>query len=211
LLAGPLGHSRQGSDACGQDPVDCRGAGRLELNSSVPMRRSEPSRPGALLTKNRRAVASSPTGSRPEHHPAPCSRTRRTRPSARFPGTERKPEGRWLASRRGHYRVSVGSPRLPRVRTSRIPAAAAPIAKEITEGPAREVAEGRTGRSPTLVLNDACRSTAARDGVAVPAARSRVDLALQRRFGRPEHPRQMQEFGIGMRQIGEGRLDWPEP
>ena len=37
-----------------------------------------------------------------------------------------------------------------------------------------------------------------------------IDLALQRRFGRPEHPRQVKEFGIGMRQIGEGRLDWPE-
>ncbi|WP_167004171.1 hypothetical protein [Mumia sp. ZJ430] len=37
-----------------------------------------------------------------------------------------------------------------------------------------------------------------------------IDLALQRLFGRPEHPRQVQEFGIGMRQIGEGRLDWPE-
>lgn len=37
-----------------------------------------------------------------------------------------------------------------------------------------------------------------------------IDLALQRRFGRPEHPRPVQEFGIGMRQIGKGRLDWPE-
>lgn len=37
-----------------------------------------------------------------------------------------------------------------------------------------------------------------------------IDLALQRRFGRPEHPREVQEFGIGMRHIGKGRLDWPE-
>lgn len=37
-----------------------------------------------------------------------------------------------------------------------------------------------------------------------------IDLALQRRFGRPEHPRQVQEFGIGIRHIGEGRIDWPE-
>lgn len=37
-----------------------------------------------------------------------------------------------------------------------------------------------------------------------------IDLALKRRFGRPEHPRQVQEFGIGIRHIGEGRLDWPE-
>lgn len=37
-----------------------------------------------------------------------------------------------------------------------------------------------------------------------------IDLALQRRFGRPEHTRQVQEFGIGMRQIGGGQLDWPE-
>lgn len=37
-----------------------------------------------------------------------------------------------------------------------------------------------------------------------------LDLALQRRFGRPEHPRRQQVFGIGMRHISEGRLDWPE-
>lgn len=37
-----------------------------------------------------------------------------------------------------------------------------------------------------------------------------IDLALQRRFGRPEHPRKVQEFGIGMRQISGDRLDWPE-
>ena len=37
-----------------------------------------------------------------------------------------------------------------------------------------------------------------------------LDLALQRRFGRPEHPRQQQVFGVGMRHISEGRMDWPE-
>lgn len=37
-----------------------------------------------------------------------------------------------------------------------------------------------------------------------------IDLALQRRFGRPEHPRQVQEFGIGMRHIGKRSLDWPQ-
>ena len=37
-----------------------------------------------------------------------------------------------------------------------------------------------------------------------------LDLALQRRFGRPEHPRQQQVFGAGMRHISEGRMDWPE-
>lgn len=36
-----------------------------------------------------------------------------------------------------------------------------------------------------------------------------LDFALHRRFGRPEHPRLQQVFGIGMRHIGEGRLDWP--
>ena len=37
-----------------------------------------------------------------------------------------------------------------------------------------------------------------------------LDLALQRRFGRPEHPRQQQVFGVGMRHISEGRMDWHE-
>jgi len=37
-----------------------------------------------------------------------------------------------------------------------------------------------------------------------------LDLALERRFGRPQHPRQRQVFGVGMRHITEGRLDWPE-
>lgn len=37
-----------------------------------------------------------------------------------------------------------------------------------------------------------------------------LDLALQRRFGRPEHPRMQQVFGVGIRHISEGRLDWPE-
>lgn len=37
-----------------------------------------------------------------------------------------------------------------------------------------------------------------------------IDLALQRRFGRPEHPRQQQVFGVGMRHISAGRIDWPQ-
>jgi hypothetical protein len=37
-----------------------------------------------------------------------------------------------------------------------------------------------------------------------------IDLALQRRFGRPEQPRQQQVFGSGIRHITEGRLRWPE-
>lgn len=37
-----------------------------------------------------------------------------------------------------------------------------------------------------------------------------LDVALQRRFGRPEHPRQQQVFGVGMRHISEGRMDWHE-
>jgi len=37
-----------------------------------------------------------------------------------------------------------------------------------------------------------------------------LDLALQRRFGRPEHPRRQQIFGVGMRHISEGRMNWPE-
>lgn len=37
-----------------------------------------------------------------------------------------------------------------------------------------------------------------------------LDLALQRRFGRPERPRRQQVFGVGMRHITEGRMKWPE-
>src|SRR5664280_1227043 len=37
-----------------------------------------------------------------------------------------------------------------------------------------------------------------------------LDLALQRRFGRPEHARRQHVFGVGMRHISEGRMNWPE-
>jgi len=37
-----------------------------------------------------------------------------------------------------------------------------------------------------------------------------LDLALQRRSGRPAHPRRQQVFGVGMRHISEGRMKWPE-
>lgn len=37
-----------------------------------------------------------------------------------------------------------------------------------------------------------------------------LDVALRRRFGRPEHPRRQQVFGVGMRHITEGRMTWPE-
>ena len=37
-----------------------------------------------------------------------------------------------------------------------------------------------------------------------------LDLALQRRFGRPEHARRQQVFGLGIRHITEGRMKWPE-
>lgn len=38
-----------------------------------------------------------------------------------------------------------------------------------------------------------------------------LDVALRRRFGRPERPRSRQVFGVGIRHIGEDRLSWPEP
>ena len=37
---------------------------------------------------------------------------------------------------------------------------------------------------------------------------SEIDDALQRRFGRPTDPRRRQVFGIGMRHIADGRLEW---
>ena len=38
-----------------------------------------------------------------------------------------------------------------------------------------------------------------------------IDLALQRRFGRPERPRLQQVFGVGMRHIAASKIAWPEP
>lgn len=38
-----------------------------------------------------------------------------------------------------------------------------------------------------------------------------LDRALRRRFGRPEHTRQQQVFGIGLRHITGGRMTWPTP
>lgn len=37
-----------------------------------------------------------------------------------------------------------------------------------------------------------------------------LDLALQRRLGRPEHPRRQAVFGVGMRHITQSRMEWPE-
>jgi hypothetical protein len=37
-----------------------------------------------------------------------------------------------------------------------------------------------------------------------------LDLALQRRFGRPATRRRQQVFGAGMRHISKGRMKWPE-
>lgn len=36
-----------------------------------------------------------------------------------------------------------------------------------------------------------------------------LDIALKRRFGRPAHPREQQVFGIGMRHISGGAVNWP--
>lgn len=36
-----------------------------------------------------------------------------------------------------------------------------------------------------------------------------IDLALQRRFGVPDHAREAQVFGIGMRHIAGDKIDWP--
>ncbi|SCF42289.1 hypothetical protein GA0070216_11555 [Micromonospora matsumotoense] len=37
-----------------------------------------------------------------------------------------------------------------------------------------------------------------------------LDFALQRRCGRPEHPRRQRIFGLGMQHIGSGRMNWPK-
>ncbi|WP_433003254.1 hypothetical protein [Kribbella sp. CA-294648] len=37
-----------------------------------------------------------------------------------------------------------------------------------------------------------------------------LDLALQRRLGRPEHPRRQAVFGVGMQHITQSRMKWPE-
>lgn len=36
-----------------------------------------------------------------------------------------------------------------------------------------------------------------------------IDLALQRRFGAPDHAREAQVFGIGMRHIAADKIEWP--
>jgi hypothetical protein len=37
-----------------------------------------------------------------------------------------------------------------------------------------------------------------------------IDLALRRRYGRPDQPRQQQVFGVGLRHITSGRMEWPK-
>lgn len=38
-----------------------------------------------------------------------------------------------------------------------------------------------------------------------------IDIALQRRYGRPVEPRRHQLFGLGMEHIARDRIDWPQP
>lgn len=74
-----------------------------------------------------------------------------------------------------------------------------------------ETGKRRNDRSRNDVA-DVMRELSRQHTIALPfgVLDQELDLALQRRFGRPEHPRQQQVFGVGMRHISEGRMDWPE-
>lgn len=74
-----------------------------------------------------------------------------------------------------------------------------------------ETGKRRNDRSRNDVA-DVMRELSRQHTMAVPfgVLDQELDLALQRRFGHPEHPRHQQVFGVGMRHISEGRMDWPE-
>jgi len=59
---------------------------------------------------------------------------------------------------------------------------------------------------------DTMRELSRQHTIAVPTGvlDQEIDLALRRRFGRPEHPRHQRIFGVGMRHISEGRINWPD-
>lgn len=48
-------------------------------------------------------------------------------------------------------------------------------------------------------------------GLPVGVLDAELDSAVHRLSGRPEHPRQQQVFGSGLRHITEGRMAWPTP
>lgn len=58
-----------------------------------------------------------------------------------------------------------------------------------------------------LMLELSCRRTMT---LPVGILKQELDLALRRRFGRPEEPRKQQVFGLGMRHVTEGKVQWPE-
>ncbi len=73
-----------------------------------------------------------------------------------------------------------------------------------------ETGKRRNDRSRNDVA-DVMRELSGQHTMAVPfgVLDQELDLALQRRFDRPEHPRQQQVFGVGMRHISEGRMTGP--
>jgi len=70
-----------------------------------------------------------------------------------------------------------------------------------------ETGKRRNDRSRNDVA-DVMRELSGQHTMAVPfgVLDQELDLALQRRFDRTEHPRQQQVFGVGMRHISEGRM-----
>lgn len=74
-----------------------------------------------------------------------------------------------------------------------------------------ETGKRRNGRSRNDVA-DVMRELSRQHTMALPVGvlDQELDRALQRRFGRPEQPRQQQVFGVGMRHIAGSRLDFPE-
>jgi len=74
-----------------------------------------------------------------------------------------------------------------------------------------ETSKRRDDRSRNDVV-DVMLELSQQHTMAVPAAvlPHEIDLALQRRFGRPEMPREQRVFGIGLDHVTGGRMTWPE-
>jgi hypothetical protein len=74
-----------------------------------------------------------------------------------------------------------------------------------------ETGKRRNGRSRNDVA-DVIRELSRQHTMALPFGilDQELDRALQCRFGRPEHPRRQQVFGVGMRHIAGSRLNFPE-
>ncbi|TDO33205.1 hypothetical protein EV643_1333 [Kribbella sp. VKM Ac-2527] len=74
-----------------------------------------------------------------------------------------------------------------------------------------ETSKRGSDRSRNEVV-DVMRELSRQHTMAVPVAvlDHELDLALQRRYGRPARPREQKVFGVGLRHIAGDRMEWPE-